>query len=187
MNTTDPVALPSAIHASIPQHERLRIRQHSTNTNLLLHDGLKTRQCPQNIVCLRYDWLQFRSPYQNKAVRPDPSTGSGQGTLRVLKGEHLIVVGIKIVAEVTGTNNTTGLVALPSAIHASIPQHERLKATQHSTNTILLLHDWLQSRSPYQNKAVRPEVSKGEHLIFFGIDTVEEVEALRLILEQTEV
>jgi hypothetical protein len=44
--------------------------------------------------------------------------------------------------------------------------------------------DWLSSKPTYQNKPVRPEVSKGEHLIFIGMEIVEEVEALKLSLSE---
>jgi hypothetical protein len=60
-----------------------------------------------------------------------------------------------------------------------LPQHDWLKTRQCPQNTVWPRYDWLQSRSAYQNKAVRPEVSKGEHLIFFNMETVEEIEALQ--------
>ncbi|MGR8980589.1 MAG: hypothetical protein ACU84H_10940 [Gammaproteobacteria bacterium] len=46
-------------------------------------------------------------------------------------------------------------------------------------------HDLLLTDSPYQNKTVRPEVSKGEHLIFIGMEIVKEVEALQSVLAET--
>jgi len=50
---------------------------------------------------------------------------------------------------------------------------------------IFLKHDWPSSKPAYQNKAVRPEVSKGEHLIFVGIEIVEEIEALRAAIGES--
>ena len=62
---------------------------------------MNTKQQLPNTIIQQHDWLQSISPYQNKAVRPDPSMGSGQGnTLRESKGEHLIFFGMETVEEV---------------------------------------------------------------------------------------
>lgn len=74
--------------------------------------------------------------------------------------------------------NATDSVGRFSAVHASIPQHERLKTWQRPPNEALPQRNWLKSESAYQNIAVRPEVSKGEHLVFDGLDIAKNVEAL---------